>query len=312
MRRSLATGLLALLAVSAPARADEVTVPAPPGELHGTLLKAGGKAPPVLIIAGSGPTDRDGNSALGLSSNTYKLLAEGLAAKGISSLRYDKRGVGESRAAMVKQSDLRIQTYADDAANMAAALRKQTAARCVWLMGHSEGALLAELVAQKPDGICGVVLIAGAGQKIADVMRQQLSVMPEPARGKALAAIAELEAGRLVPNPPAQPLNLFYTEVQPYLISWMAADPAKLVSAINLPVLILQGETDIQVSVADAKALAAAKPGAKLVLLPGVNHILKTAPAERNANIATYTDPALPLAPGLVDTIAAFMQEHGK
>lgn len=312
MRRLFATGLLAILAVSAPVWADDVTVPALPGELHGTLLKAGAKSAPVLIIAGSGPTDRDGNSALGLSTDTYKLLAEGLAAKGIASLRYDKRGVGESRAAMVKQSDLRIQTYADDAASMAAALRKQTAARCVWLLGHSEGALLAEFVAQKPDGICGVVLVSGSGRRIADVMREQLSVMPEPARGKALAAIAELEAGRLVPNPPAQPLNLFYSEVQPYLISWMAADPAQLVSRIKLPVLIVQGETDIQVSVTDAKALAAAQPKAKLVLLPGVNHILKTAPAERNANMATYADPSLPLAPGLVDTIAAFMQEHGK
>jgi fermentation-respiration switch protein FrsA (DUF1100 family) len=143
-------------------------------------------------------------------------------------------------------------------------------------------------------------------------MREQLSVMPEPARGKALAAIAELEAGRLVPNPPAQPLNLFYTEVQPYLISWMAADPAQLLSQIKLPVLILQGETDIQVSVTDAKALAAAKPDAKFVLFSGVNHILKAAPAERDANMATYADPSLPLAPVLVDTIATFVKEHGK
>jgi len=143
-------------------------------------------------------------------------------------------------------------------------------------------------------------------------MRQQLSVMPEPARGKALAAIAELEAGRLVPDPPPQPLGLFYTEIQPYLISWMAADPAQLLSKVTRPVLILQGGTDIQVSIADAKALAAAKPDAKLAVLAGVNHILKTAPAERNANMATYADPSLKLAPGVVDTIAAFVQEHGR
>jgi fermentation-respiration switch protein FrsA (DUF1100 family) len=116
----------------------------------------------------------------------------------------------------------------------------------------------------------------------------------------------------LVPNPPAQPLGLFYTEVQPYLISWMAADPAQLLSRIKHPVLVLQGDTDIQVSVADAKALAAAKPDAKLAVLAGVNHILKIAPADRNANMATYADPGLKLAPGVVDTIAAFVQEHGK
>jgi len=310
MRRLLAFSFLAAMTLSA--QAEEITAPAPPGELHGTFLKAGKPGPVMLIIAGSGPTDRDGNSTLGVKSNMYKLLAEGLAAKGISSLRYDKRGVGESRGAMLKQSELRIQTYADDAATMADALRKHSGARCIWLLGHSEGALLAELAAQKPDGICGVILISGAGRKIADVMRQQLSVMPEPARGQALAAISELEAGRLVPNPPAQPLNLFYTEVQPYLISWMAADPARLLSNLKRPVLILQGETDIQVAVADARALAAAQPQAKLVLLPGVNHVLKAAPAERSANLATYADPVLPLAPRVVDTIAGFVLEHGK
>jgi hypothetical protein len=291
---------------------EDVTAPAPPGELHGTLFKAGDRSPAVLIIAGSGPTDRDGNSPLGVRSDMYKMLAEGLAAKGISSLRYDKRGVGESRSAMTKQSELRVQTYADDAGVMAQALRRQTNTRCVWVLGHSEGALLAELAAQKPDGICGVILVSGSGRKIADVMREQLAVMPEPARGRALAAIAELEAGRLVSNPPAQPLNLFYTEVQPYLISWMAENPGQLLSRIKLPVLILQGDTDIQVSVADAKALAAAKPGAKLVILKGVNHLLKQAPADRAANMATYADPTLPLAPGVVDTIAAFVQEPGK
>jgi hypothetical protein len=310
MRRILAFGLL--VATTVCAQAEDVTAPAPPGELHGTLLSAGKNTPMVMIIAGSGPTDRDGNSQLGLRSNMYKLLAEGLAAKGISSLRYDKRGVGESQSAMIKQPELRIQTYVDDAATMAATLRKRIGGRCIWLLGHSEGALLAELAAQKPNGICGVILVSGSGRKIADVMREQLSVMPEPARGKALAAIAELEAGRLVPNPPAQPLNLFYTEVQPYLISWMAVNPAQLLSGIKLPVLILQGDTDIQVAVADAKALAAAKPDAKLAILTGVNHLLKQAPADRAANMATYTDPSLPLAPGVVDTIAAFVQEHGK
>ena len=310
MRRILALGLL--VATSICAQAEDVTAPAPPGELHGTLLSPGKNAPMVMIIAGSGPTDRDGNSQLGLRSNMYKLLAEGLAAKGISSLRYDKRGVGESQSAMIQQPELRIQTYADDAATMAAALRKRIGGRCIWLLGHSEGALLAELAAQKPNGICGVILVSGSGRRIADVMREQLSVMPEPARGKALAAIAELEAGRLVPDPPAQPLNLFYTGVQPYLISWMAVNPAQLLSGIKLPVLILQGDTDIQVSVVDAKALAAAKPDARLVILTGVNHLLKQAPADRAANMATYIDPALPLAPGVVDTIAAFVQEHSK
>jgi pimeloyl-ACP methyl ester carboxylesterase len=306
--------LSALMFATLPAAADEqkLTLAAPPGQLHGTLLSAGKDAPAVLIIAGSGPTDRDGNApAAGLRSDMYKLLGEGLAAKNIASLRTDKRGVGESRDAMTSEADLRIQTYADDVKSWATKLREQTGTRCVWLMGHSEGALLAEIAAQDDAGICGLVLISGAGRKPGDILREQFQqAMPEALRPVALSVLAELEAGRTVADPPAQLAALFRPSVQPYLISWLKPDPAALLSKIKRPVLILQGDTDIQVSVADAKLLAAAQPDAKLTVLAGVNHILKLAPADRAANVATYADPSLPLAPGVVDAVADFVHEH--
>ena len=300
----------ALVLVSAPVFADELTLPAPPGELHGTLLKTASGTPAILMIGGSGPTDRNGNGPPNLNTDTYRMLAEGLAAKGISSLRYDKRGIAQSRGAMVAEADLRIQTYAGDAASMAAELRRQSGAKCVWILGHSEGALLAEMVAQNPADICGLVLVAGAGRKGADILREQFqAALPEAMRPAALQALADLEAGHTIADPPPPPA-LFRPSVQPYLISWFQQDPAALLANIRLPVLILQGDTDIQVPVADAKLLAAAKPDAQLIVLPGVNHILKKAPADRTANAATYNDPSLPLAPGIVDAIADFVHEH--
>ena len=308
MRMFLAFCLLVMTALAA--QAQEISLPAPPGELHGTLLKADGGMLAILIIAGSGPTDRNGNGPAGLNSGAYKMLAEGLASKGISSLRYDKRGIGASLAAMTAEADLRIQTYAGDAATMAAELRRQTGTKCVWVLGHSEGALLAEMMAQHPEGLCGLVLVSGAGRKAADILREQFQVaLPDSLRPAVLQTLAELEAGRTVANPPPPPA-LFRPSVQLYLISWFQQDPTQLLAKIRLPVLILQGDTDIQVSVADAKALAAAKPDAKLVMLAGVNHILKLAPADRAANAATYTNPNLPLAPGVVDVIADFVHEH--
>jgi uncharacterized protein len=194
---------VALVLVSSAVWADEVTLPASPGELHGTLLRAVSGTSAILMIAGSGPTDRNGNGPAGLHTDAYKMLAEGLGAKGISSLRYDKRGIAESRNAMVSEADLRIQTYAQDASAMAAELRRQTNAKCVWLLGHSEGALLAEMMAQKADGFCGLVLVSGAGRKAADVLREQLQAgLPPAMQPAALAAVAELDAGRLVPNRP--------------------------------------------------------------------------------------------------------------
>ena len=301
-----------LLAMTLPAAAQDqlVSLAAKPGDLKGSLLSGGRNGPVVLMIAGSGPTDRDGNSVAGLRTDSYKLLAQGLAAKGITSLRVDKRGVAESRAADLSESDMRFQVYADDARAWAAELRRRTGLSCVWLLGHSEGALVAEVAAQNAEGICGLVLISGAGRKAGDLLRLQMGPqLPAPLKQQAFDAIAQLEKGKLVANPPPDLMALFRPTVQPYVISWFAADPAALLARIKLPVLILQGSTDLQVSVADARLLAAAKPDAKLVILENVNHILKTAPALRPANVATYSDPHLPLAPGVVDAVAVFLQE---
>ncbi len=279
------------------------------GALAGTETRlANGPAGTVaLILAGSGPTDRNGNGP-SISTDTYKLLAAGLAAHGIVTLRTDKRGIGASAGAMTSEADLRITTYSDDTKAWAADMKKRTGARCVWLIGHSEGALIAELAAQDNPDICGLVLLAGPGRKAGDVLREQLAAMPDPLKQQAFAAIAELEAGRLVASPPPELMALLRPSVQPYLISWLAIDPAAQLAKQKAPILIVQGDTDIQVSVADAKLLAAARPDARLVVLPGVNHILKSAPSDRAANIATYNDPSLPLAPGVVDTVADFMR----
>lgn len=288
---------------SVPATMTEtVNLQTPTGTLSGTLITAGTIA--ALIIAGSGPTDRDGNSALNLRSNVYKLLAEGLAAHGISTLRYDKRGVGESKAAMTAEQDLRFQTYVDDARTWAHELSLRTGVKRVWLIGHSEGALIAERVAEHNDEVCGLILICGAGRKAADILRQQLgATLPDPLKQQAFDALAELEKGRPVASPPPPLLGLFRASVQPYMISWLPLDPATILATLKQPVFILQGDTDIQVSLEDARRLAAARSDTHLTILNGVNHVLKIAPEERTANMATYNDPDLPLAPGVVDTV---------
>ncbi|MBW8305207.1 MAG: alpha/beta hydrolase, partial [Brevundimonas sp.] len=181
---------------------------------------------------------------------------------------------------------------------------------CVWLIGHSEGALVALVAASRDDeAICGLVLLSGAGRPIGAVLREQLAGAPEPFLGQALAILAELEAGRPVAEVPPQLAALFRPSVQPYMISWLPLDPSALAAAYDGPVMIGQGTTDIQVGVADAQALAAARPDATLKIWDGVNHLLKIAPADRAANAATYSNPDLPLAPGVVDDIAGFILE---
>ncbi|HLK26328.1 MAG TPA: alpha/beta fold hydrolase [Caulobacteraceae bacterium] len=242
------------------------------------------------------------------------MLAEALAAEGIASARIDKRGMFASMPAVKDGNDVTIEDYASDVHSWVRSLRAKAGVRCVWVLGHSEGALVAEVAAQDADGICGIILVAGMGRKLADVLRAQLQANPAnaPLMAQALPAIAKLEAGQRVDVTGMDPrlAPLFHPAVQGFLIDEMAKDPVKLLAAYQGPVLVLQGTSDLQASVQDARMLAAARPGVQLVLLSGVNHVLKAAPEDRTANLATYADPSLPLAPGVAGTIARFIKAH--
>ena len=295
-----------------------VEAPGPSGPLKGTMLvPASGGVPMMLMIPGSGPTDRDGNNPYGLKASTYKLLAEGLAARGIGTVRIDKRGMFASTHAVADPNAVTIDDYVMDVGAWVASIRKQTDARCVWLLGHSEGGLVALAAAQKVQNLCGLVLISTAGRPLGEVLRMQLRSNPAnaPVLDQAMSAIDTLEAGKRYDVTGMNPalLPLFAPQVQGFLINVFSYDPAKLISAVTKPVLIMQGERDIQVSVADAERLKQTAPQAKLVLLPDTNHVLKiVATNDPRANGATYMDPNLPLAPGVVDAVANFVVPSAK
>jgi pimeloyl-ACP methyl ester carboxylesterase len=192
--------------------------------------------PAVLIIAGSGPTDRNGNNPLGVTAAPYKMLANSLAAAGIASLRYDKRGIGRSADSALRESDLRFDTFIDDAANWTGWLAHHPGVGAVFLLGHSEGALIASVVANRIP-VAGVVLTAGVGRRPGDLLRAQFAAvpMPEPLRTRANAIIAELEAGHTVDDVPAALVVMFRLGVQPFLISWMRLDPPRRHDRSKLP-----------------------------------------------------------------------------
>ena len=302
-----------LIAAAAVAVGMPVTAPGPQGPLEGTYLDAGKHTPVVLIIPGSGPTDRDGNNPLGITAAPYRLLAEALATQAVSSVRIDKRGIGGSKGAVADGNKVTIADYVTDTHNWIAAIRKRTGVKCVWVLGHSEGSLVALAAAQQPDGMCGVISVSGAGRKLSDVIRDQLRANPAnaPLLDQAMAALDTLEKGQHVDVSGMNPalLRLFAPQVQDFLIDDFRHDPAKLAASLKLPLLIVQGERDIQISAADARALAAAQPKAKLVLVPAMNHVLKdVANDDRSANVATYSDSSLPVDSTLIDAVASFVK----
>lgn len=281
--------------------------------LEGTLtMPAGAKGPVpvILLIAGSGPTDRNSNSAIpGFDSiNTFRQLAESLAKQGIAVFRYDKRGTGTNRNAFIAQMKQLIGSMFDDAVTDAVGFIRQLQAdkrfSRVIVAGHSEGSLVG-ILAAKQTKANAFISVAGAGQNIAEVMKTQFraSGAAAPLVEKTIIGLDSLKAGYtvrslpLLPVPPSQ---------QPYMINWMKYDPAIEIKAFVGPVLIVQGKRDIQVALSEAELLKKARPDAQTAFFDTMSHILKEAPAERLPNIATYKDSKLTIVPGVADVMAAF------
>jgi pimeloyl-ACP methyl ester carboxylesterase len=315
-RRALLAGLVTTLTSmalpdTASAEAALIEEEWTEGHLSGTFTRPAQmmkRGPAALIIAGSGPTLRDGNA------DTYKLIAAGLAANRIRSLRYDKRGVGKSRLLVTREDDLVIQALADDVVLAAASLARRDDVSSVILVGHSEGALLAILAAAKVQ-VAGIILLAGIGRPLDVVLREQLAALPLPPaqehfRTDSYAIIDKLVRGERVSDISPQQAPLFRPSVQPFLISTFAIDPAAELAKLRAAALIVWGESDIQVKRSDFDALAKARPDAKAIALPLTNHVFKPAPADtadRAAQLKSY-DKAAPLAPGLVPALVTFIR----
>src|SRR5215475_16220214 len=238
---------------SAPQQASVVTEPivleTPTGKLFGSLElpKSSAPLPVALIIAGSGPTDRNGNSPLLQgANNSLKYLAEGLAAQGIASVRYDKRGVAESVKAAASQSDLRFETYIYDAILRGKQLRADKRFSSVIVIGHSEGSLIGMVAAQKMDADA-FISIAGVGRPAPQALLDQLKgKLPADLQSRAEMIIKSLSEGKTVEDIPPALGTLFRRSVQPYAISYFKYDPAIEIAKLSTPVLITQGTTDIQ------------------------------------------------------------------
>lgn len=304
-------GLVMLLFAGSAYAAERAQISVPGGTLEGTLElpERSNSCPVALILAGSGPTDRDGNNPLlGGENNCLKYLAESLAARGIASLRYDKRGVGRSAQAMTREEDLRFETYIEDAVAWGTELRKNARFTHLVVMGHSEGALIGAVACQKLGGDA-FVSIAGPGVPASEILLRQLRTkLPRNLLAEAQSIMARLNQGETVRDVPPALGSLFRTAVQPYLISWFRYDPAREIGRLQVPVLIAQGSTDVQVGVDDARALARANPRARLVVIEGMNHVLKKVSGDLPEQVASYGDPRLPIAPELVEEVVAFVR----
>jgi len=265
------------------------------------------KMPLVLITAGSGPTDRNGNNPM-MANNSLKMIADGLNANGIASLRFDKRGIGESKNAGGSETDLRFEDYINDVKAWCTLIKKDKRFSELIILGHSEGSLIG-MIASQEKGVDKFISIAGAGFPAADILRLQLKEQPPMVLEMCAPILEKLERGETVNNAPEMLAALFRTSVQPYLISWFKYNPQTEIAKLKIPVLIIQGTTDIQVRVEDAEKLSESNTSAKKVLIEGMNHVLKTSEMDRTKNIQTYSNSKLPLNEALIPELINFINQ---
>jgi len=281
------------------------------GSIAGTLAipkNAEGKIPVVLIIAGSGPTDRDGNiPKMGLSANVYKMIANELGKNGYASLRYDKRLVGQS-VSSTKESELRFEDYIEDAVNLINMLNDDQRFSKIIILGHSEGSLVGMMAAYEQP-IKAFISVAGAGDSADKIMTEQMKSQPQWIADGFNRMLDSLKRGKTTDNIDPALYSVARPSVQKYLMSWFRYNPTREIKKIKIPILIVQGTTDLQVTVADAEKLKKAKSDAVLAIIPNMNHVLKEAPADKAQNTATYNQPDLPLKPEFVKAMISFLNK---
>lgn len=288
----------------------EITLDTETAKIYGSLKLPNetGQFPIVLIIAGSGPTDRDGNNTMGLNTDSYKMISDILALNGIASLRYDKRGVAKSYYSDFNEADLTFDHYVNDAESWIDKLKNDNRFTKILILGHSEGALIGSVVANK-NSIDGFIAVAGTAQRADSLILEQLSEQPDNIRIEAQTIIDSLNKGILVPSVSQTLYSLFRPSIQPYMISWFKYNPKIEISTITSPILILHGSTDLQIKSSEAQLLADNNSTAEITIIENMNHVLKNSSNDYQENMATYSNPDLPLSDRFCDLLIEFTEK---
>ncbi len=264
------------------------------------------KIPLVIFVHGSGNVDRNGNQAPLIMANYIKLLADSLNAHQMAFYRYDKRSAIKEN--IPKMTDIRFKDLASDVKKVIAHFKDDERFSGIYPIGHSQGSLVAMLASDA--SVNGFISLAGAGTPIGQTIVAQIKKQNEDLAKAAEAHLEELmETDTIITVNPFLK-QLFAPQNQKFIKSWMVYNPKEEIVKLQVPVLIINGESDFQVPTTDAENLKNAEPDAKLLLVPNMNHVLKTV-ANTTENKASYYDPDFPLSSVLVRAIVEFIKNNG-
>jgi pimeloyl-ACP methyl ester carboxylesterase len=274
--------------------------------VDGTLLTPNEAKKPnlVIIIPGSGPTNRDGNQNF-IKNNSLKKLAEGLSDSGIATYRYDKRVVKQIREGNVEENTL-FDDFVNDAISVLEYFKSKKEYKHIYILGHSQGSLVGMLAAkEKADGF---ISIAGLAKTVDMVIREQIAKTAPMFAEDTERVFNNLRDGNTTSEFPPALASLFNLEVQPFIMNWMQYDPQAIIKDLKIPILIINGSKDIQVPVSYANFLKQGNPKAELVIIDKMNHILVPIEGDNLDNTKAYNEPLRELSKELVPAIVAFLK----
>lgn len=275
--------------------------------IDGTIMVPTSSEKPTLaiIIGGSGPTDRDGNQFM-MKNNSLRFLAEGLYDQGIATFRYDKRIVKQLKDRTLNEESIRFNDFIKDAEDVLDYFNRSNAFSKIYVIGHSQGSLVGMVAAQgRADGF---ISIAGAGQEIDDVIVDQLEKQAPGLKDNARTSFDDMRANGIALNYSQGLESIFRPSIQPFLITWMRYNPQTEIQKLDIPVLIINGDQDLQVQISEAEKLKAAKPEATLEIIPLMNHVLKEIDGDDIDNSKSYNEPSRINIPAITSIIVNFMK----
>jgi len=287
--------------------ASELDIPTNSATIKGTLLTPTAIKKPnlVILIPGSGPTDRDGNNVI-MKNNSLKYLAENLSENNIATYRYDKSVLSFTKKDTTKIKFLIFKTFINEAKSVIEYFKNTKKYSKIIVAGHSQGSLVGMIAAN--NNADAFISLEGAGRPINEILVEQIAKQAPYLKDETIRVLKELKQGKLVTDYNPMLNSLFNKTVQPFLISWIKYNPQNEIKKLNIPVLIIQGAKDIQVKVKDAELLHKANRKSQLQLIENMNHIFKEIKGDINENMLSYSNPKLPIELNLTTTILNFIK----
>lgn len=260
--------------------------------------------PLVIFVQGSGPTDRNGNQSF-MKNDSFKKLARELAEKGIASFRFDKR-ILQMQALGIQEEDIRFDDFITDASSAIDYFKELDGFGKLVVLGHSQGSLVGMVAArEKADAF---ISIAGAAQPIDTIITQQIALQAPGLKEGVQQSFREIRENGITTNYNPVLESVFRPSVQPFIHSWMMYNPEEEIAKLEIPVLLINGSKDLQVSESEAEKLKEAKKESQLLILEGMNHVFRKIEGGDLENSKSYNEPALPLHPQLTPAIVEFIK----